>query len=123
MKTEKGTSLFPITEIISTKDFFDYEAKYTDGKAREITPAPLSDKLTRTCNQLSEKIYNLLDCRGIVRVDFIIKNEIPYYLEVNTVPGLSRNSIIPQQIRAMGKDPKDLFSDVIENAINEKQRA
>jgi D-alanine-D-alanine ligase len=122
MKIRDETCIFPITEIISTTDFFDFEAKYTDGKAKEITPAELDASLQKKCNQLTEQIYDLFDCRGIVRVDFIIKNNTPYYLEVNTVPGMSKNSIIPQQIRAMHKKPKDIFSLVIENAIKEKKK-
>ncbi len=122
-KFENQEIIFPVTEIVSKKDFFDYEAKYTSGMSEEITPAQIGAEMTSQIQILSSKIYDWFDCSGIVRIDFIIKNDIPYFLEVNSVPGMSQNSIIPQQIRAMGKDPKEVFAMVIENAISKKKKA
>jgi D-alanine-D-alanine ligase len=108
---------FPITEIVSTKEFFDYEAKYTTGLSQEITPARLSPEVVERCNVNTRIIYDALSCRSIVRVDYIISDGIPYFLEINTVPGMSANSIIPQQIRCMGKNVTDVYTQLIEEAI------
>jgi len=109
---------FPITEIVSKKDFFDFEAKYTTGMSEEITPARISDALKIKCNEINMKIYKALNCKGIVRIDYIIKDQEPYFLEINTVPGMSPNSIIPQQIRAMGLDITKVLSRIIEDGLN-----
>lgn len=116
VKTAEKEIVLPITEIVSHNDFFDYDAKYT-GKSDEITPARLSDELTQKVQQLSSRIYDILDCKGIVRVDYIIEDEEPYFLEINTVPGMSGASIIPQQAQAMGLQMPDLFTLVIEDCI------
>jgi D-alanine-D-alanine ligase len=108
---------FPITEIVSKKDFFDYEAKYTTGLSEEITPARLSPEVVERCNASSKIVYNALDCRSIVRVDYIISDGIPYFLEINTVPGMSANSIIPQQIRHMGRTVTDVYTQLIDETI------
>lgn len=118
LKTNSQELIFPITEIVSKKEFFDYEAKYTTGLSEEITPARIPESLANECKALTSKIYDLLNCRGIIRVDFIYSNNKLYLLEPNTVPGMSKNSIIPQQIRAIGLNPMDIFGMVIENAIN-----
>jgi len=97
------------TEIISENEFFDYEAKY-QGKAQEITPAPIGEALTTKIQESCVQLYKLLNCRGMVRVDYIIVGEVPHVVEINTVPGFSPASILPQQIRAMGW--------TLENAIN-----
>lgn len=110
-------TVLPITEIVSENDFFDYEAKYT-GKSNEITPARLEKNIEENCKQLTAEIYDHLNCTGIVRVDYIIKGEKLYMLEINTVPGLSSASIIPQQIRAAGLKTEDVFSEIIEDSIN-----
>lgn len=108
---------FPITEIVSKKEFFDYEAKYTTGLSEEITPALISSELTARCNAITANIYKALNCRGIVRIDFIISDDEFYFLEINTVPGMSLNSIIPQQIRAMGKTVTEVYTQLINEAI------
>ena len=90
---------FPITEIVSQNDFFDYEAKY-EGKAQEITPARISNHLTSEIQKITVDIYKKMSLSGICRVDFIIQNNKPYIIEINTIPGLSRKSIIPQQLIA-----------------------
>ncbi len=117
IKTSDKTIIFPITEVVSTNDFFDLEAKYTPGKAEEITPAQISGSIAEKCKALSSKIYDVLDCRGIVRIDYILSNEQLYFLETNTVPGMSAASIIPQQIRAMGLSTEKIFTMVIEDSI------
>jgi len=104
----------PITEIISHNDFFDYEAKY-NGKSSEITPARISDEMKSKVTKESLKIYKILGLKGISRSEFIFKNDIPYLLEVNTVPGLTKESILPQQLKSAGISLADLY----ENTINE----
>ena len=104
----------PITEIISHNDFFDYEAKY-NGKSSEITPARISVEMKSKVTKESLKIYKILGLKGISRSEFIFKNDIPYLLEVNTVPGLTKESILPQQLKSAGISLADLY----ENTINE----
>lgn len=111
----KVTAL-PITEIVSENKFFDYEAKY-QGKSNEITPARLSETVYKEVQQLSEKIYVALKCRGMIRVDYIIRGEIPHVIEVNTTPGFSEASIIPQQAAVAGIDKKSLITYVIESSF------
>jgi D-alanine-D-alanine ligase len=116
-KTVHKEVLFPVTEVIPKNDFFDFEAKYTAGMAEEITPARISQALTEKIQQTSSYIYSLLGCNGIVRIDYIIKNDTAYLLEVNTTPGMTQTSFIPQQIRAMGTPIGDVFSEIIEDSI------
>ncbi|MEI7422076.1 MAG: D-alanine--D-alanine ligase [Prolixibacteraceae bacterium] len=106
--------VLPVTEVIPKNEFFDYEAKYTPGMADEITPARLSEELTLKIQNLSSTIYDLCNCKGIVRVDYILKNQIFYFLEINTVPGMTATSFIPQQIKAAGLNLSDLLSEIIE---------
>jgi D-alanine-D-alanine ligase len=108
----------PVTEIISTKEFFDYEAKYTDGVADEITPADIPEDVERLCRATSEMLYDNLNCRGFVRFDYIYNDDGMYFLEVNTVPGLSPNSIVPQQAEADGISLEELFGLVIAQALD-----
>ncbi|MCK5168282.1 MAG: D-alanine--D-alanine ligase, partial [Bacteroidales bacterium] len=98
--------------------FFDYEAKYTEGMADEITPALISEELTKGVQNLSSQIYDIFNLNGIVRVDYIYSNNKLYFMEVNTVPGMSAASIVPQQIEAAGLNLKDVFTLVIEDTIN-----
>lgn len=100
---------FPLTEITTENDFFDYEAKY-NGKSDEITPARVSDLEKDLVQTLSKKIYNLLNLKGMVRMDFILEKQRAYLIEVNTIPGLSEESIIPQQSKSYGISLKELFS-------------
>ncbi|GAO28227.1 D-alanine--D-alanine ligase [Geofilum rubicundum] len=116
-KTADKAEILPITEIISKNEFFDFEAKYTAEKVTEITPARISPELTAEIQNTSSLIYDLLNCNGIVRVDFIISDHQPYLLEVNTTPGMTPTSFIPQQIAAKGLDIKKVFTEVIEDAI------
>lgn len=111
----------PLTEIVSKNEFFDFEAKYL-GKSEEITPAPVSDEIAEKVREAAKKVYGLLNCSGIVRMDFIYNEaaQAPYLLEVNTVPGQSEASIVPQQVRAMGWTLKDFYSMLIEEALAKK---
>ena len=115
LKTKKEEIIFPVTEIISKNEFFDYEAKYTDGKSDEITPANISEEIHKKCRQLSSEIYDYLNCRGIVRVDFILKGNQLFFLELNSIPGMSKESIIPKQIKAAGMKMEDIIEKVIED--------
>lgn len=115
VKVKGKIMALPVTEIISSNEFFDYEAKYTPGKSAEVTPAELPEEITSHIQNLSSRIYYLLGCKGIVRVDFIIVDGEPYFLEINTVPGMTGESIIPKQARAAGIDLGELYSMVIED--------
>ncbi len=117
-KTKKNTTIFPLTEVISKNEFFDYEAKYTPTMAEEITPARVSDEVRSNIQNLSSAIYDILGMKGIARIDFIIGKEKIYLLEVNTTPGMTATSFIPQQIRAAGLDIKDIFTQIIEDSID-----
>ncbi|MCK5839072.1 MAG: D-alanine--D-alanine ligase [Bacteroidales bacterium] len=110
--------IFPLTEIISEKSFFDYEAKYTEGLATEITPARVSDDLEERCNNTSAFLYDEMNCKGFVRFDYIVSNDELYFLEVNTIPGMTAESIVPKQAQEMGLSLKELYSMVIEEAIS-----
>lgn len=109
--------IFPVTEVIPQNEFFDYEAKYTHGKTDEITPARISAELTRKVQQLSSRIYDLCDCSGIVRVDYILKDNEFYFLEVNTTPGMTATSFVPQQIAAMNRTLEDVLGLIIEDKL------
>jgi len=117
MKTKNRKIILPVTEIVPKNDFFDYEAKYTDGLSEEITPARLSEEITSRIQDLSAQIYDLLSCRGIVRVDFIVTPKGPQFLEINTVPGMTRESIIPRQAGVFGLSLSDLYTMVIEDIL------
>lgn len=121
IKTEKKEIVFPLTEIVSKKDFFDYEAKYTAGMAEEITPGRIPEGVGKEIQNLSSGIYSYLNCKGIVRIDYMLSGDRPYFLEINTVPGLSAESIIPKQAKAYGIELMELYGLVIEDAILRKQ--
>jgi D-alanine-D-alanine ligase len=116
---QKGKELIalPMTEIVPKREFFDYIAKYTDGMSDEITPARISEEMREKCCTLSLHLFRKFNCKGVARFDYIIKNNVPYFLEVNTIPGLSAASIVPKQAEAMGIPLKELFSILIENVI------
>lgn len=117
VKTRKKALVLPITEIISRNEFFDYEAKYTPGKSVEVTPADLPPSVTDEIRTLSSGIYDLLGCRGIVRVDFIIISGKPFFLEINTIPGMTGESLIPKQAQAAGIPAEELYSMVVEDLL------
>ncbi|MDE5420528.1 D-alanine--D-alanine ligase [Labilibaculum sp. DW002] len=115
VKTKKESIIFPVTEVLPKKEFFDYEAKYDPNMAEEITPARISDELTLRIQNLSSDVYDALKCKGIVRVDYMIRQDEIFILEANTIPGMTANSFIPKQVAAMNKELKDILSLVIEN--------
>ncbi len=109
----------PPTEIVSKNDFFDYEAKYTPGVTNEITPAPVSSAILDQLNRKAEHIYQVLNCQGVVRMDFILEEKTGelFFLEVNTMPGQSENSIVPQQLRAAGMDLMSFYGSLLEEIL------
>ena len=115
--TDKGELVvLPPTEIVSENDFFDYEAKYL-GKSQEITPAKISEEETLAVQTEAKKIYHLLNMKGITRSDFIIQDGVPYFIETNTTPGISKESIVPKQVREAGMTLTQFFGILIENAF------
>ena len=111
----KQANALPITEIVSENDFFDYEAKY-EGKSQEITPARISDSLTSEIQKMTIDIYKKMNLSGICRVDFIIQNDKPYILEINTIPGLSEESIIPKQLKVANISLSEIFDLLLRNS-------
>ena len=109
--------IFPVTEVIPQNEFFDFDAKYTAGKTDEITPARISPELTQKIQQLSSRIYDLCDCSGIVRMDYILKDNEFYFLEVNTTPGMTATSFVPQQIAAMDRKLGEVLGLIIEDKL------
>ena len=106
--------IFPITEIVSKNDFFDYEAKYTAGMSEEITPADIAPETKAELNRMTLEAYKVCRCRGVVRIDFIVKPDgEPCLVEVNAIPGMSTGSIVPKQAKAMGISLGELFDIVI----------
>lgn len=112
-------TVLPITEIVSENDFFDYEAKYM-GKSQEITPARISEELKLKVENVAKKAYEVLKMKGFSRSEFIIVNNEPYMLEMNTIPGLTTESILPQQAKVAGISLSDLFDNAIELALAKK---
>lgn len=112
----------PPTEIISENEFFDYEAKYTAGVANEITPAPIPEDVLEQLQSKAAYIYRHLNCRGVVRIDFILQKNTRklFFLEVNTMPGQSENSIIPQQVRVTGNTLEAFYESLIEDCLLRK---
>ncbi len=118
-RTNGILTALPATEIISTKEFFDYEAKYTPGVTNEVTPAVLDTKYAQLIADTAKKVYDVLNCKGICRVDFILEENTNklYFLEINTIPGQSENSIVPQQVRASGKTLIEFYGALIEESL------
>ncbi|MEH6705689.1 MAG: D-alanine--D-alanine ligase [Galbibacter orientalis] len=111
-----GVTVLPITEIVSENDFFDYEAKY-QGKSQEITPARISDEMTQKVTEVAKKVYNTLKMKGFSRSEYIFVDGEPYLLEVNTIPGMTTESILPQQAAKAGISLNELFNNAIEEAF------
>jgi len=116
-KTKSKAQVLPVTEVVSENEFFDYDAKYK-GQVQEITPARISAALTERVQKLTSAIYDILGCKGIVRIDYIIsEGEVINLLEANTTPGMTTTSFIPQQIAAAGLNIKDVMTEIIENEL------
>jgi D-alanine-D-alanine ligase len=114
-KTQDKTVVFPITEVVTSNEFFDYDAKY-NGQVQEITPARLPQDVTDRVSRITSSIYDILHCNGIIRVDYIVSKEGKIsMLEVNTTPGMTATSFIPQQVRAAGLSMADVLTDIVEN--------
>ena len=117
-KVEGKEVVFPITEVVSKNEFFDYDAKYNADQVDEITPARISDEMTARIQLLTARIYDLIGCKGIIRVDYIIIGDEPFLLEVNTTPGMTATSFIPQQVKAAGLEIREVLTEIIENEFN-----
>ncbi|MBO5624258.1 MAG: D-alanine--D-alanine ligase [Prevotella sp.] len=114
-KTKEKSVIFPITEVVTKNEFFDYDAKY-NGQVEEITPARIPEETAERARKLTSYIYDILHCNGIIRIDYIIsKDQKISMLEINTTPGMTATSFIPQQVRAAGLDIKDVLTDIVEN--------
>ena len=114
-KTRNKSVVFPATEVVSENDFFDYDAKY-NGQVKEITPARIPEETAKRVAEITSHIYDILHCNGIIRIDYIIsKDQQISMLEINTTPGMTPTSFIPQQVRAAGLEMKDVLTDIVEN--------
>lgn len=122
-KTRDKSVVLPATEVVTQREFFDYDAKY-NGQVQEITPARLSEETTRRVSEITSRIYDILHCNGIIRIDYIISRgkgsdgeevDKVNMIEVNTTPGMTATSFIPQQVRAAGLDMKEVLTDIVEN--------
>ena len=113
--------LFPVTEIVSKKEFFDYEAKYTAGFSDEITPAHIAPEVKAELNRMTLEAYRACRCSGVVRVDFIVTPDgRPYFIELNSIPGMSPGSIVPKQVKAMGMTMGQLYDIIIADTCTRK---
>ena len=121
-RTKGEIIVLPITEVVAHKEFFDFEAKY-GGKSSETTPAQLPDDWKLKLEQAAAKIYQVFNCRGVVRIDFIYSEQQnkPYMLEINSIPGQSDASVVPQQVRAKGWDLKDFYTKLVEEALSKTE--
>lgn len=114
--SKEGVKILGITEVVSENEFFDYAAKY-QGKAEEITPARISPEIQSKIEETTKSIYQYLGMKGMSRIDYIIKNNVPHVLEVNTTPGMTETSFIPQQVKYSGMELKDFFNEIVERSI------
>jgi D-alanine-D-alanine ligase len=119
-RSGKEIIILPITEVKTTKDFFDFEAKYSPGFTNEITPAPVDESVAEKIRDTAKKVYRIFNCNGVVRIDMIYNEALgePFLLEINTIPGQTAASIVPQQVRAMGWTLKQFYSALIEDALS-----
>ena len=108
----------PIAEVVPKNEFFDFEAKYDPTKSDEIIPARISPELTNRIKTLSSMIYDILRCEGIIRVDYIVREDEIFMLEVNTTPGMTSNSFVPKMVRAMGGTLREVLTKIIDNKLN-----
>ena len=122
-KNNKGIQVLPATEVIPSNDFFDFEAKYTPGATEEITPGRMTEAEKSRVERIVAEIYIKLNCKGMVRIDYFLQNETSnfYFIEINTIPGQTAQSFIPQQVRAAGLNIAEFYGDLIEMALNTKK--
>ncbi|MGO1521953.1 MAG: D-alanine--D-alanine ligase [Sphingobacterium sp.] len=118
-KANGQIQILPASEVITSREFFDFEAKYTPGLTQEITPADLTDAQQKNANRIIEEIYSRLNCKGMVRVDFFLQQQTDkfYFIEINTVPGQTAQSFIPQQVRAAGMTETEFYGELLEAAL------
>lgn len=119
MRTQGELVVLPVCEVVSKNAFFDFEAKY-EGKSEELIPAPISEEMTAVLAEKVKRIYQIFNCSGVVRIDFIwnTATDSPYMLEINTVPGQSQESIVPKMVRAYGWTMRDFYTRQIEECLN-----
>ena len=117
---KNGVEALPLVEIVSENEFFDYEAKY-QGLSQEITPARISDELTKEVQRIAKEVYQLLQLRSIARIDFMLENGVPYIIEVNTTPGFSGESIVPKMIKQAGKTITSLWEEIVQVEFTDLQ--
>ena len=122
-KNKGGIEVLPATEVISPKEFFDFEAKYTPGMTEEITPARMTDSERKRVVEIVTQAYEKLNCKGMVRIDYFLEHETGnfYFVEINTIPGQTAQSFIPQQVKAAGKDIGEFYTELIEEGIRSKE--
>ncbi|PIQ22320.1 MAG: D-alanine--D-alanine ligase [Cytophagales bacterium CG18_big_fil_WC_8_21_14_2_50_42_9] len=118
-----GVQVLPATEIVSSKEFFDFEAKYTAGVTDEITPGRMTPAEKERVERIARGVFEKLNCKGVTRIDYILQEGTNhfYFIEINTVPGQSENSLIPQQVRAAGRTIQDFYTGLIEAALADKK--
>ncbi|WP_373495759.1 D-alanine--D-alanine ligase [Aquiflexum sp.] len=114
--TKGKTTVLPATEIVSSKEFFDFEAKYSPGVTEEITPGRMSEEEVERVNRIIKKVYTKLNCKGAVRIDYFLEYDTDkfYFIEINTVPGQTETSLISQQVKAIGMEVRDFYNELIE---------
>jgi D-alanine-D-alanine ligase len=118
-RSKEGLVVLPATEVIPSKEFFDFEAKYTAGLTEEITPGRMSDEERERVADIVQQVYQKLNCRGVVRIDYFLQKETGnfYFIEINTVPGQTEQSFIPQQVRAAGRTLTDFYDEILETVF------
>jgi len=118
-KGSAGVEVLPATEVISPKEFFDFEAKYTPGMTEEITPARMTEQERERVVRIVSKAYETLNCKGMVRIDYFLEHQTGnfYFVEINTIPGQTATSFIPQQVKAAGKDITNFYTELIESCL------
>ncbi len=118
-KGKEGIKVLPSTEIVSSKEFFDYEAKYTAGITDEITPGRMTGEEQSRVERVVTEAFRKLNCRGVVRIDYILEQETGkfFFIEVNTVPGQTEGSLIPQQVSKAGRTIQDFYTELLETAL------
>ncbi len=116
-KTKENEYVLPLVEIISQTEFFDYKAKY-ENLSEEIIPARISEELTKRCQNITSQLYDVLNCKGIVRMDFILKDGEYWFLEANTIPGMTAESLVPQMIRKADMTIKEVFNLLVDDVLS-----
>ncbi len=118
-KTSGTVKVLPATEIVSSKEFFDYEAKYSEGVTEEITPGRMNEEEKERVEKIAAQVYEKLNCKGAVRMDYFLEHESGkcFFIEINTVPGQTETSLISQQVKAIGMEVKDFYTELIEEML------